>query len=344
MTSRPPWLPSESFEQPSFIHQGARALGDDPEQEWSFPLLADRLLALEESGLNFGYEPLSTWDETCAALQLKAALEQAGIGSPLGYSLTIGFGVYDSSLRSTTGLLRVPTPDEVFRGRHLVALLEYDETRDLLVFANSWGERWGEGGIGYLTRDYYELYADDVTLRRSTWVGPSPAMDTALREAAWRQGTPGAYDARLWRRCWMAGNRPQAKVVLVGGRPHKVVRRMLSTFAGLPFDVVELREGDRLKGRLHLVHDRAQGVSTAWEFWVPKEVRRLGYGTALLTVARELAGFVRTNRIAIVLHEADATDLGRTRAKAFAASVGGRLTALDSRRPVVRGRLETSLQ
>jgi hypothetical protein len=77
---------------------------------------------------------------------------------------------------------------------------------------------------------------------------------------------------------WMqAPLRIRAKTVDLRGRPHEVRRRMLYTFAGLPYDICDIREENQLRARMHLAHDRTTRTSTAWELWVPKEARRKSF-------------------------------------------------------------------
>jgi hypothetical protein len=334
---RAPWALPETFKDPLWIYEAARGLGDESEKDWSFSLLAARLSVLGPTGLDRTYEPLRTWREVVSALALKRMLESRGYTGPLNYSLSTGFSVYDSALRTTTGRLSPPNGGEAFRGRHVVALSDYDEGRNELVFRNSWGERWGHQGFGFMSESYFQAFVDDVILYRPAWAGPSPAMSAVIREIGWKRGRPGSEDFSMWPEAWMQGrNTIKAKEMRLHDRQHHVMRRMLHSFAGLPYDVAEIREDQILKGRLHLIHDRENGISTAWEFWVPKEERRQGYGATLFGVAVELMGYVRTTELRIPVHEADASAMGLARAARFARSMGcgWQLADPPTRRPV----------
>ena len=52
----------------------------------------------------------------------------------------------------------VPDPDSrmEFVENHAVLAVGYDDKTELLKFQNSWGERWGQGGYGYLPYRYFE--------------------------------------------------------------------------------------------------------------------------------------------------------------------------------------------
>jgi C1A family cysteine protease len=43
-----------------------------------------------------------------------------------------------------------------FVENHAVLAVGYDDKTELLKFQNSWGERWGQGGYGYLPYRYFE--------------------------------------------------------------------------------------------------------------------------------------------------------------------------------------------
>ncbi len=49
-------------------------------------------------------------------------------------------------------------------GRHCVTVLGYDDGTDRLTFANSWGDKWGNGGLGSVTYEYYRLRMHEAWL------------------------------------------------------------------------------------------------------------------------------------------------------------------------------------
>jgi GNAT superfamily N-acetyltransferase len=53
---------------------------------------------------------------------------------------------------------RIPplSPSDVSMGSHSVRLVGYDDRRSEFIFANSWGENWGDQGYGYIPYEVFE--------------------------------------------------------------------------------------------------------------------------------------------------------------------------------------------
>lgn len=87
-----------------------------------------------------------------------------------GFPVVAGFQVpanmFDEGV-TKTGVVPFPLADEGFIGGHAVMLMGYDDTQKRVVFANSWGSGWGNGGYGFLPYAYFEagLVDDMWTLR-----------------------------------------------------------------------------------------------------------------------------------------------------------------------------------
>lgn len=345
MTTSAPWDPPEWLGNPIGAWLRARQISDEPETEWTFPIFVSRAVAMSPNGLDSAYEFLQDWEETTAALILNEHLYQRDFDGQLGMYVSFGMQVFESTLRSTTGRLSLPRPNEPYRGRHWVAAVSWDQVKQEIVFGNSWGIRWGDAGIGYIGEDYFRGHVDCVLLTRPTWLGPSPEMNKTERALAWQRRKPGQFDPDIYAEAWGTPNRIKVKTVMLNNEGHDVRRRMLYTFAeGMPFDVVEIRKGDDFRGRLHLVHDRRNRVSTATEFWVPPSSRRCGYGSYLLSIANELAGFASSSHVRYLLYEADASEAGLTRATTFARSNGLAWTPQDTKLPVTVGYAERAVQ
>src|SRR4051812_12122941 len=68
-----------------------------------------------------------------------------------------------------TGLVPLPGRHDRLRGGHAVLAVGYDHRRRLMVFRNSWGRAWGDGGYGYLPYAFFaspDLTWDFWPLRR----------------------------------------------------------------------------------------------------------------------------------------------------------------------------------
>jgi hypothetical protein len=194
MKERSPWALPEEYDAPGNIWMAARNISDEPAQSWTFPRFIDRVIAATPKGIDHAYEDLSNWDEVHAALFHVEMLAQRGYTGRLGLTVTLGMEIFDSALRSLTGRLSLPTADDHYRGRHVVTAIGFEPDRGDIVFRNSWGERWGDRGLGYVTRSYFEKHVDAIVLRRPTWIGPSPKMSQAERQLQWSRGTIKSVD------------------------------------------------------------------------------------------------------------------------------------------------------
>jgi C1A family cysteine protease len=85
-----------------------------------------------------------------------------------GFLVGFGFQVYDymmSAQMETTGLLPLPDPSEQLQGGHAVALVGYDDNKQIkrangtvstgaFLVRNSWGTSWGIQGYFWMAYDY----------------------------------------------------------------------------------------------------------------------------------------------------------------------------------------------
>jgi C1A family cysteine protease len=104
-----------------------------------------------------------------------------------GYPSIFGFSVYDSMSEAGDSRGRVPYParQDTLRGGHAVMAVGYDDaveicnsaagstpTRGAILFRNSWGEEWGDGGYGWLPYAYVleGLAVDWWSIVKQEWV------------------------------------------------------------------------------------------------------------------------------------------------------------------------------
>ncbi|TLM83479.1 GNAT family N-acetyltransferase [Pseudarthrobacter sp. NamE5] len=307
----------------------ARALGDTPSGEWTFPLHVCRAVASRPDGLDWSYEHLSGWEELLELDQLVTELTLEGDIEPHQiYSVTLGVHLFDESFYSVTGEIPLPEESEPYRGRHAVQMAGFEG--DSLVFVGSWGSRWGDNGFGYLSRSYFEKHVDLILAVRPAIFGPSLKLDNAWKAYTWQQGRPGQFYLSDLRDLWFTENAIRAKIVTLNNTEHSVARRQLFDFHNRPFEIVELRVGNELCGRLHLIHNFSEGKSLIDELWVPPQSRRNGYGTYLAELAVELS---QGRRLHARLHEADSQGYGLSRAEDFADKVGYTCEYLSTTRP-----------
>lgn len=87
-------------------------------------------------------------------LNLKTALSQ-------NFPIYIGINVYYSFFNTgSDGVVPEPTNNEALAGGHMLLLVGYDDTKTkngvtgYFKFVNSWGNRWGQNGFGYMSYQF----------------------------------------------------------------------------------------------------------------------------------------------------------------------------------------------
>jgi GNAT superfamily N-acetyltransferase len=329
---------------PRGLWNAARALGDEPGLEWTFPLFTLRSLALEVEvgpeephGMDLYYEDLSTWQEALGVFAINRVLADGGLPPQWLYGMMIGMEMFESGYHAPHGRLPLPGEGDSYRGRHLVAVL--DSTQDELVFANSWGPEWGDKGLGYISHGYFEFHVDSVFVTRPAWNGPSPRMDDALKRLSWIRGHGGSpRSVEDMVEAWTTPNTLSAKTIDRGRQHYQVIMRRTFSASGEmhPLDMIDLRDTrGRILGRTHILHVRDSPRSIITELFVAPKVRRKGIGRILTELAMERALTWRKERIELLLHEADASPSGLSRAISFGTACGFTWEGRSSRRPNV---------
>jgi hypothetical protein len=165
------------------------------------------------------YEPITDYDDVVRVLSLQHELRARGVPEHLVPGLTVGFEFFDGGFYSD-GQLELPAADELFRGRHSVALVGYTKCAESLT---SWDPRWGDGGHSYIDRDYFDAHCEYVSVERSSVAGPSSAMFDKM-EAASRTMTP--HDQFVT--SWMTPNRFWQRDMLI----NRIRATLLMSFTG----------------------------------------------------------------------------------------------------------------
>jgi C1A family cysteine protease len=96
-----------------------------------------------------------------AIVDLRACLAQ---GFPFVMALAVHQSMIGKDVKRT-GLVPVPTRRDKMRGGHAILAVGYDHARRLLIFRNSWGRGWGDGGYGYLPY----AFLSDASLSWDFW-------------------------------------------------------------------------------------------------------------------------------------------------------------------------------
>jgi len=97
--------------------------------------------------------------------QLRACLAE---GFPFVMAIAVHQSMIGAPVRRT-GVVPLPGRHDRLRGGHAVLAVGYDHPRRLIIFRNSWGRTWGDGGYGYLPYAFFsssDLTWDFWTMRR----------------------------------------------------------------------------------------------------------------------------------------------------------------------------------
>lgn len=73
-----------------------------------------------------------------------------------GYPVICGFLCYANMYASRGGV--IPLPNGRVVGGHAILLVGYDDVRGRFKFKNSWGDKWGDKGYGYLLYAFKDIF------------------------------------------------------------------------------------------------------------------------------------------------------------------------------------------
>jgi len=74
----------------------------------------------------------------------------------------IGVEVFEGFMMTKTGVVPMPRENESPLGGHAICAVGYDDREKLIKFKNSWSEKWGRKGFGFLPYAYIERYMMDA--------------------------------------------------------------------------------------------------------------------------------------------------------------------------------------
>jgi ribosomal protein S18 acetylase RimI-like enzyme len=332
--------PATAPDDPTELWAAARRLGMELDLEWTFSQHVLRVLALSPetgfdraTGIDLFYERLSDWADVLLASRINAALHENDVRDSWLMDLAVEMDVFDSIYRTRTGEL-VSKPGDSFRGRHAVSLMGLTSNDDL-IFPNTWGPDWGDHGLGYISRSYFERHARAVWLARPSWLGWSPSMEAALAELLWQEGSPGHPSESAVAKAWTTPNRIWAREASVNGlRCLFRLRQVMGSPPRAPLvEVIDISAEDRILGRVHLELALDSQEAVVQELFVRPDDRRRGIGMALLGYAEERAKAAGRQSVSVTLHEADNSQQGAERARSFLVSSGYQTTLRDFTAP-----------
>jgi len=85
------------------------------------------------------------------------------------------------------GTINMPEPDEETVGSHCVLIVGFDVLGRCFRFVNSWGEAWGQHGIGHLPIEYFEKYFVSSWARTGIGMFPDYLKVPGIADVMWRQ-------------------------------------------------------------------------------------------------------------------------------------------------------------
>ena len=76
--------------------------------------------------------------------------------------IVLGVEVFKGMIKPKMGIVPMPKKNETSLGGHAITACGYDDEKKLVKFKNSWSEKWGRRGFGYLPYGYIERYMIDA--------------------------------------------------------------------------------------------------------------------------------------------------------------------------------------
>jgi C1A family cysteine protease len=138
----------------AMIRDGVKSvnkLGVCPESEWPYNLskftLKPPARCYQDAKLD---RALSYARVTRDLIQMKACLASGNV-------FVAGISVYESfesEQANKSGVIPIPGKSEQILGGHAILFAGYRNDTQKWIFRNSWSDRWGDGGYGYLDYQY----------------------------------------------------------------------------------------------------------------------------------------------------------------------------------------------
>ena len=137
--------------------------GVPPEKLWPYninkfavkPSAAAYKAALKEVALQYAN----------VAVDLLAIKTAIAAGNPLVFGFTV-FASFESQEVASSGIMPMPKKGEKVLGGHCVVVDEYDDSKQMLGCANSWGTQWGQQGRFQMPYRYLQYSADYWSLNK----------------------------------------------------------------------------------------------------------------------------------------------------------------------------------
>lgn len=131
-------------------------IGQPHEELWPYSLQRDDLA--DDYGPPYDIQP-DECHKVGWAEKIRPSIETVRRYLSLGKAVLIGVRLYKGFHYTGTGEIPLPEPGEAHCGRHAVLLVGYDDDLQVLLFKNSWGASWGDGGYGVMPYSYFREHS-----------------------------------------------------------------------------------------------------------------------------------------------------------------------------------------
>src|SRR5438552_999611 len=152
----------------AFIINANRVLagcGNISEKRWPYPK-DSKWPVLEPPGL----DAIARFNKIFAYFRIRD-LEDARRCLTNGSSFSLSLPIHSGWSKAPKGMISLPNPGQPFTQNHCINAAGYDDTEQLLRFANSWGVSWGDAGYGYLPYDYFARFLQDAWFLQPPFIG-----------------------------------------------------------------------------------------------------------------------------------------------------------------------------
>jgi GNAT superfamily N-acetyltransferase len=259
----------------------------------------------------FFCEPLWDYDLALAAARSNGVLADA-YAHPYLDHIAIGFAIFEGAYSAPAGRLQLPSTSERYVGNHAVQLVGWDDNGESLGFLNSWGPKWGDGGIGRISRAYWNKHIQAVWLSRRARCGRSPFTADRLAQAR----SPEEYA-----NAWKTENPRWKQRIRFSGHGHQLMLWESLSWTGWPAEVIEIRDGRGDRAAWCELFLEGHDVVVK-EFFVWPSRRRRGYGRLLEDLCVERARARHAKRLLMWFHQQDAVPSVRRAGREFGVRLG----------------------
>lgn len=221
-----------------------RGWGAPDEQDWPRVTEGDEWPPLEPPGLNAKAKSnrVHHYQRVRSARECPLVISRAG-------TLTAAFEITEQWFDAPDGIIELPEADKPIIGSHCVCFLPQYLEDTGFVFVNSWGQEWGNRGLGALSPEFFDRYLIEAWAPFGVGLFPSYFEGRGIRDLAW--GMPD----------------------YLGGALHGR-------------EIFDATHDERIAWTFAVCRDRFLDVE---EFFVMPAHRRKGHANRLVDMLRELA-------------------------------------------------------